>query len=324
MAGFKEDVVFPENINYGSVFGSGFNTQIITLDSGEEERIQRWGGSGRRRYNAKYGIKTIEDLQAVNLLHMIVQGSTYGFKFKDWMDYSTGQDGLDSIVGFEDVQIGVGDGTKTQFQLTKNYTLGTTSLLRNLTKPVEGTVRVGLNGVELLSNFTVNYTNGVITASVAPNAGVVVTAGCEFYVPVRFGKEVDAGIPIELVDFEIGSVPDIPLVEDIDTRFANEAFNFGGAKDHGNMSNADVALTSIQGRAHCFAPTQSGLAVRMPDETNLPTGGPYFFLANTGSVSLAIEDSAQVNIDTLPANRSAMIVLGVDSGLNKTWYAQIS
>ena len=256
---------------------------------------------------------------------MICQGATFGFRYKDWMDYSTGQSGIFSTVTPTDVVIGVGDGTQTVFQLQKRYTIGTTTIIRNLEKPIEGTVRVALNGTELLSNFTVDYATGEITSLVAPNAGVSVTAGCEFHTPVRFGEEVDGGLPIRIEDFNSGTIPDIPLVEMVDTRFANDAFNYGGAKFHGDMSGADVSISALSGRCHCFAPTAGGLSINLPDETYLATGGPHFFLRNDGSQTLTIRDAADNAVATMAPSRSATIVLGYSDAVGtKAWYAQVS
>ncbi|MEQ8767215.1 MAG: DUF2460 domain-containing protein [Planctomycetota bacterium] len=326
MSGFKEDVVFPEGISYGSEFSRGYSTQITTLDSGVEERVQRWGAAGRARYNARYGIKSVDDLFAVQRIHMICQGATFGFRYKDWMDYSTGQTGIESAVTPTDVPIGTGDGSTTVFQLQKRYTIGNTTIIRNLQKPIEGTVRVALNGIELVSDFTVNYASGEITSLIAPNAGVVVTAGCEFHTPVRFGEEVDGGLPIRIEDFDSGTIPDIPLVEDLDTRHANEAYNYGGAApNHGDMNGADVSINALQGRLHCFAPTDGGLSINLPDETYLAPGGCHFFLRNDGSQTLTIRDAAGSAVATMAPSRSATVVLGYSDAIGtKSWYAQVS
>lgn len=321
---FKNDVVFPTEISKRSSGGSGFKTLILELDSGVEERVQRTGAAGRRQYNVKYGIKSVNDLYEVYKLHIVVQGSTFGFRFRDWLDYSTNQTGLVSSPTPTDVVIGVGDGSQTVFQLQKRYTIGTTTIIRNIEKPDESTVRVALNGIELSSGYTVNDSTGELTALTPPNPGVVVTAGCEFYVPARFGKEVDEYLPIEFADFNAAEIPDIPLIEDIDTRFANEAFNYGGAKNHGNMAGADVSITALQGRVHCFEPTAAGLSVRMPDIANQAKGGPVFFLKNDGTQTLTIRDKDLNAIDSLIAGKSATMLVGVDNALAKVWLAQIN
>jgi uncharacterized protein (TIGR02217 family) len=54
---------------------------------------------------------------------------------------------------------------------------------------VAGTVRIALDGVELASGWSVDATTGIVTFAAAPGAGVAITAGFEFDVPVRFDSD---------------------------------------------------------------------------------------------------------------------------------------
>ena len=82
--------------------------------------------------------------------------------------------------------------------------------MRPIVKPVAGTVRVARGGVEAVSGWSVNATTGVITFAAAPGAGVLVTAGFEFDVPVRFDTDrLDVTWDLD----RLGSIASIPLVE---------------------------------------------------------------------------------------------------------------
>ena len=52
-----QEVSFPTAIAYGSAGGPMRRTDIITLDSGFEERNTSWTKS-RHKYNVAYGVKT--------------------------------------------------------------------------------------------------------------------------------------------------------------------------------------------------------------------------------------------------------------------------
>ena len=109
-----------------------------------------------------------------------------------------------------DQQIGTGTGSLQAFQLAKRYTSGPQTWVRTIAKPVTGTVRVALGMVEQMSGWTLDTTTGVITFTTAPAGGVIIRAGFEFDVPVRFDSDT---LDVTL-DFErLGSITSIPLLE---------------------------------------------------------------------------------------------------------------
>ena len=83
---------------------------------------------------------------------------------------------------------------------------------RTIAKPVGGTVRVALNGVEQAvgSAFNCDPATGIVTFAAAPPSGVIITAGFAFDVPVRFDTDE---LDIDLSTFDAGGIPQIPLIE---------------------------------------------------------------------------------------------------------------
>jgi uncharacterized protein (TIGR02217 family) len=201
------DVRFPDNISRGARGGPERRTQIVELASGDEERNASWASS-RRRYDVAYGIRRADDLAVVVAFFEARNGRLHGFRYKDWADYKSGLPS--QAITATDQQIGTGTGSLKTLQLTKRYVSGAQSWTRTIAKPVAGTVRVALGMVEQMSGWTVDTTTGVVTFTIAPGNGVVVRAGFEFDVPVRFDTDVlDVTLDIE----RLGSITSIPLLE---------------------------------------------------------------------------------------------------------------
>ena len=59
-----DDIRFPTTISRGASGGPERRTDIVVLGSGAEERNSRWAQS-RRRYNAGFGVKSLNDIHEV-------------------------------------------------------------------------------------------------------------------------------------------------------------------------------------------------------------------------------------------------------------------
>jgi len=203
------EVRFPLDVALGRRGGPGRRTDVVTLASGREHRNARWAHA-RRRYDAGLGVRTLDALHAVVAFFEERRGRLYGFRFHDRVDgKSCAPSGTP---GADDQRIGAGDGAATAFQLVKTYGAGYAPYARPIAKPVGGTVRVAVNGVEQASGdgFVCDAATGLVTFSTAPPPGAVVTAGFAFDVPVRFDAD---DLDIDLSAFEAGAIPHIPLVE---------------------------------------------------------------------------------------------------------------
>ena len=71
----------------------------------------------------------------------------------------------------------------------QTYISGSNSYVREIKKPVTGTVKIYLNAVLQSSGYTLDTTTGIVTFTTAPANTVVVSADFEFDVPVRFDTD---------------------------------------------------------------------------------------------------------------------------------------
>lgn len=203
------EIRFPLSIALGASGGPERRTEIVMLGSGREERNSPWAMS-RRRYNAGLGLKKLDDIHELIAFFEARHGRLHGFRWRDRADWKSGTPSAD--VTPLDQTLGEGDSERVSFALVKTYVSGEASYTREIAKPVAGSVRVALDGVEKDegSDFTLDPATGMVTFATAPGTNVSVTAGFEFDVPARFDTDF---LDINLAAFEAGSVPDIPVVE---------------------------------------------------------------------------------------------------------------
>jgi uncharacterized protein (TIGR02217 family) len=205
------EVLFPLDIALKSAGGPERRTDVVALGSGREERNARWAHS-RRRYDAGYGVKTLDALSQAVAFFEERRGRLYGFRWRDRLDHSSAAPGVAPTA--TDQAIGMGDGVTATFQLVKSYGTSYAPYQRVIVKPVADSVRVAVAGIEAVerTNFIVDTAIGVVTflAGHIPAQGAAVTAGFLFDVPVRFDTDY---LEVDLSAFAAGAIPKIPLVE---------------------------------------------------------------------------------------------------------------
>ena len=210
MDGFHE-VRFPLDISMHGRGGPERRTDIVVTGSGREQRNARWADS-RRRYDAGYGVKSLVAIEKVVSFFEERRGRLCGFRWRDRADYKSCP--ADANPAALDQSIGTGDGMTDRFQLRKSYGSLFAPYVRDICKPVEGSVRIAVDGAELVDGhaFDVEPSTGLVTfrAGFVPPPDARVTAGFLFDVPVRFDTDY---LEIDLSAFDAGDIPKIPLVE---------------------------------------------------------------------------------------------------------------
>jgi uncharacterized protein (TIGR02217 family) len=204
------NVRFPLRLALGTSGGPVRRTDIVSLSNGRENRNARWRDS-RRSYDAGSGVKSAADLYAVLEFFEARRGPLHGFRFRDPLDWKSC--GPDASVSPMDQVIGTGDGEVAVFPLVKTYGDAGASWVRRIAKPVAGTVVVSVDGVvQVPDTYAIDAVAGLVTfaAGHVPEPGAMVRAGFEFDVPVRFDTD---RIDVDLVHFDAGRIPTIPLTE---------------------------------------------------------------------------------------------------------------
>lgn len=183
------EIRLPEGIDYGLTGGETFNTDIIDIFSGQEQRNINWN-LPRRKYTVSFTIKAQSDIDELIAFFRMAMGKGNGFRFRDWSDFTA-----------YDQYIATGDGATTTFQLQKAYSFDGNTNYQPILKPVQSgseidtTVIMFLNGTPQIegTDFTVDYTTGLVTFITAPDPapanGVIITANFEFDIPVRFDTD---------------------------------------------------------------------------------------------------------------------------------------
>jgi uncharacterized protein (TIGR02217 family) len=203
------EVRFPANLSFGSLGGPERRTDIVTLANGYEERNTPWAHS-RRRYDAGVGLRSLDDVERLIAFFEARRAQMFGFRWKAWADFRSCLPSAQT--GPDDQVIARADGTTRVFQLIKTYRSGDQSYARPITKPVLGTVTMGVEGTRLYEgvDFEVDLTTGLVTLTEIPTTGQEITAGFEFDVPVRFDTD---RIATSVASFKAGEVPRVPVLE---------------------------------------------------------------------------------------------------------------
>ena len=197
-----DDVLFPLAIGREASVEPAFSTAIVTTASGAEQRNADWADA-RLRFDAGPGVRGETQLHELIAFFRARRGAAVGFRFEDPFDNSSS--GMTGEPGAADQVLGTGDGARTEFPLVKAYD----SQVRRITRPVEGTVRVSVDGTERLTGWTLGE-KGVVSFNSPPAAGSPVAAGFRFDVPVRFAED---RLSLGRATFAAGEIPSVPLIE---------------------------------------------------------------------------------------------------------------
>lgn len=187
-----DDVLFPIALGREAEVAPEVSTAIVTSAGGAEARNAEWA-EARTHYDVGPGVRSEADIAALLGFFRARMGPAKGFRLRDPFDWEG-----------EDELLGIGDGAASTFQLVRHYG----EVTRRITRPVSGTVRVAVGGVET-EGFALGA-GGLVTLDDAPGEGAEVTASFVFDVPVRFAED---RLTVSRATFLAGAAVSVPLVE---------------------------------------------------------------------------------------------------------------
>ena len=178
------DTRLDECIAYGFTGGPEYNTLVVRMDNGREQRNGQWLYP-THRYAAQYMNLRETDRNTILAAFHAARGQLHAFRFKDWNDYTGTAQPFVEVNGV--------------WRMAKQYALGIQTTNRLIQAPVEG--EITLSGGSLSD---LDFTTGIYDGDAT---GLTWTG--EFDVWVRFASDYNA--------FTIGSwnahTADIELVE---------------------------------------------------------------------------------------------------------------
>lgn len=193
------DIYPPSGIvGYPTKSSPAFSTTLVGVSSGAESANSNWSNP-LHKFELTDAIRCHEHYEDLKDFWWAMAGPYRLFPFRDPMDFSSSRllkANLARPVTAVDQVLGVADGINRVFQLRKAYqalgAVDTVTNYRSIDLPILDTVALALDGLAVApADYTVTRKGGVVTFTVAPLAGKVLTGGFLFDVPSRFDSDTE-------------------------------------------------------------------------------------------------------------------------------------
>jgi uncharacterized protein (TIGR02217 family) len=213
------DVYLPPSVpGYPCQIAPITSTTITVASSGDEGRNSNWKHPLRKVKLPAASARQWDVISDLIDHFLALGGPKSSFAFRDPLDFASvklkapnePQDFVLQRVTGADQAFGTGDGVTRVFQLTKTYSRGPASYVRDIGLPVLSTLVLFDNGAPA-GSYSVTRPGGVVTFASAPDAGHALTWGGLFDIPVRF--DGDDSLAVIVAAFQVGGAADIPLQE---------------------------------------------------------------------------------------------------------------
>lgn len=179
------DIRLPVQFGFGAQASLERRTEVLLLGSGRESRNAVWARA-RRRFDIGPAIQTLERATQLMEFFEARMGRLHAFRFRDFTDFATGP--VNRPVTPFDQALAPMEGDPRRFQLRKAYRSGPGEVFRAITLPVPESLRVAVNGTEVLAgrDYTLDPLSGMVTLTPVPPPAAIITAGFAFDIAVRF------------------------------------------------------------------------------------------------------------------------------------------
>ena len=193
MTGFLETPRFPDELAHWAEGGANFNTSIVSLLSGFEQRNINWAFSRGIWNITEQALVLPANERLLVQFFNIVLGKAYGFRFKDFRDYQDWGGGVFTPVSTAPTIL---------FQMAKSYNVGSglSANVRPIKKPIVApsggqAFVMYYNGSPISSGsgagqYTLDATTGLVTMGAGSDTDYTkYTWIGEFDVPCRFDTD---------------------------------------------------------------------------------------------------------------------------------------
>ena len=203
------DEPIPNCWSWGVTRTPMYRTTVITAASGKTERDQRWKYP-QHSYVAPFNNRLQSEVDQLLNYWYSIGGRANTWPLHDHADYKSCA--LPDTPAGDDQPLGIADIGQTDFQVRKVYQTGSIQQERKITRPIESTLIVWVDGAPV-GGWTLEPL-GVVRFATPMTGGEVVTAGFEFHVPCAFASDdLDVAIHNRNEDEYISNVG-VVMIED--------------------------------------------------------------------------------------------------------------
>lgn len=186
---------------FGTIVTFEFKNTHVRLGDGSEQTLIQWR-QPLLAFDLSKAFFTKSYQEYLLDFQFLTKGKEKGFLYRDPFDYRATKDIYNPGDFAPEIEststIGLcwpqhGDGVTTQFQLYKQYAVGT-YILRPITRPKQDTIKVYINpfATDIFIEVTVtevNQATGIVELASPPPTNHLITWEGEFYIPARFDSD---------------------------------------------------------------------------------------------------------------------------------------